>query len=158
MIVQLNEVTNLTANMVPHGMGRFAVSEAVQRTMLASFLNVAEAFLKARAEAKAATGLDQPNTLPRVVITYSKVTQTKPRIAGEHFAGIPGVAVDTHMGQIVKVARNRQGRLYFTLLDENRASERAGFTAIRLEGIRTFVFTNPTIQRQFVTAGRVVTV
>ena len=154
MIIQLNEVSNLTTNVVPYGTGRFGVSERVQRAMLASFLNVAEATLKTRAEVKAQTGLDQPNTLPRVVITYGKVTKAKPRIEGQDYAGVPGVAYDTHMGQVVKVARNKQGRLYFTVRDENRAGEGTGFTAIRLEGVRTFAFANPAVQQQFLEAAQ----
>jgi hypothetical protein len=158
MIVQLNEVTNLTEKMVPYGMGRFGVSEDVQRAMLASFLNVAEATLKTRAEVKAQTGLDQPNTLPRVVLTYSKVTKAKARVEGQDYAGVPGVAFDTHLGQVVKVARNKQGRLYFTVRDENRAGDKVGFTAVRLEGVRTFAFANPKVQKQFLEAAQAVAV
>ena len=156
MIVQLNEVTNLTPKMVPYGLGRFAVPESAQRLMLASFLNVAESTIKVRAEVKAQSGLDQPNTLPRVVITYSKIGQTKARIDGQDYAGIPGVAFDTHMGQVVRVKRNKEGRLYFTVRDENRAGEGIGWTAIRLEGIRTFAFANPKVQAQFLQTARAV--
>ena len=155
MIVQLNEVRNLTSKMVPYGLGQFGVTEQVQQFMLTAFLNVAEATLKVRAEVKAQTGLAQPNTLPRVVLTYSKVTKAKSRLPGQDFAGVPGVASDTHMGQVVKVDRNKQGKVYFTVRDENRAGEKTGFTAVRLEGIRTFAFANPTVQRQFLTAANV---
>ncbi len=146
MIVQLNEVTNLTSKMVPHGEGRFEVSEQEQRLMLASFLNVAESFLASRAEL-ARQGLNVPYTLSGVTLTYSKVTKAKARIAGRDYAGIPGVAYDTHQGNVIKVARNREGRLYFTVSDNNRAGERTGFTAIRLEGVRTFAFSDAGVQR-----------
>ena len=155
MIVQLNEVTNLTDKMVPHGPGRFEVSEAVQRVMLASFLNVADEFLKNRAELSA-KGLNTPYVLPEVVITYSKVTKSKARVAGVDYAGIPGVAFDTHTGPVVKVARNKLGKLYFTVKDNNRAGDKVAFTAARLEGVRTFHFKDQDRQREALAVARTV--
>ena len=152
MIVQLNEVSNYTSEMVPYGLGRFGVSEQKQRAMLTAFLNAAETSIKARAEVKAQSGLDTPNMLPKVVVSYGKVTKAKPRIAGEAYRGLPGVAHSTHMGQVVKVARNKQGRVYVTMVDENRDGQ---YTAIRLEGIHTFAFNDADVQAKFLTAADV---
>ena len=158
MIIQLNELTNKTTRLQSYGAGQFEVPVSVQRAMLTAFLNTAEGALKTQAELKAVTGQAQPNLLPRVVVTYSKVTKAKPRIGNRDFRQTPGVAQDTHMGQVIKVARNKQGELYATILDENRTRTGAGFTAIRLDGIRTFGFADPSVQQAFLNAAQAVAV
>ena len=152
-MINLNETTTYTPNLETEGMGAFAVSPREQRIMLTSFLNVAETFLAQRATMGAA-GVAMPNTLPRVTVTYSKVTKAKARIAGRDYRGRTGVAYDTHEGRVVKVARNKDGRVYFTLTDDNRDGK---FTAIRLEGLRTFAFADADHQRQAVEAASRVT-
>lgn len=149
MIIQLNEVTNKTSNLQSYGAGQFEVPTSVQRAMLTAFLNTAEGTLKTQAELKAVTGQSQPNLLPRIVVTYNKVTKAKARIENRDYRGTPGVAMDTHMGVVVKVARNKKGEVYFTILDENRTGTSAGFTAVRLEGIRSFSFADAGVQSAF---------
>lgn len=151
-MINLNETTTYTPNLETEGTGSFAVSPREQRIMLTSFLNVAETFLAQR-EAMGRARIHLPNTLPRVTVTYGKVTKAKARIAGQDYRGRTGVAYDTHEGRVVKVARNKEGRVYFTLTDDNRDGK---YTAIRLEGLRTFAFANADHQRQAVEQARAV--
>jgi hypothetical protein len=143
--VTADQIEAVTPNLQPQGGGRFTVSVEVQRLMLHSYLNVAKDGLAAGLPVEA---------FPAVVLDYRTVTQAAPRKAGEDFRGLPGVSSTTHIGRAVKVARAKQGHVYFTLLDANRAGEGAGYTAVRLEGIRGFAFAEPSVQTAFLARAR----
>jgi len=146
MFIEMNEVRNRTAKIEDQGAGRFAVSKDTQRALLATYLNVAQSSLEA--------GMP-PEALPPVIITYRKVTKAKARIEGVDYAALPGVFYDTHIGRAVIVRRNQRGEPFFTLKDANRdRGDQAGFTAIKLEGILSFAFAEPAVQRAFLARAR----
>jgi len=141
MFVEINEIKSRTGRLAPLGSGRFTVSVGVQQAMLGAFLNVSADALAAGMPAAG---------LPEVRLTYTKVTKAKARMGGVDYREIPGASFDSHLGRPVKVARNKAGAVYFTLVDANRdEGSRAGFTAVKLEGIRSFMFADPSIQRAF---------
>ena len=146
--VTLDQIEAATPNLQPQGEGRFGVSIEAQRLMLHSFLNVAKASLAAGLPSEA---------LPAVVLDYRKVTRTKARKVGDDFRSLPGVSVTTHIGRTIKVARNKEASVYFTLVDGNRSAEGNGFTAVRLEGIRGFAFSEPAVQTAFLARARTLT-
>jgi len=87
-----------------------------------------------------------------VCLTYKKQTDTPPRIAGEDYPAMPGVAQDTQMGRLtvhrhVDNAENRRlqrvGRVYLRVKTVTRANgvDPYGFTNIRPEGITNFTVT-----------------
>jgi hypothetical protein len=145
MFVELNEIQNRTTKLTEYGMGEHAADVATQRAMLTSFLNVARSSLEA--------GMP-PEDLPKVVITYRKVTGTKARRQNVDYSPLPGVFFDTHIGQPCKVARNKKGEPYFTLLDANRQGTKGGYTAVKPEGILTFAFADPSTQARFLSRAR----
>lgn len=79
---------------------------------------------------------------PVVHVTYSKVTKSKPRLGGEHYREMPGVAPTVHSGPITAVARNKKGEVYFRLRDNMRLDPRTGepmWTALKPEGLTSFM-------------------
>ena len=147
------EINANTARMADQGQGRFAVSADAQRAILGAYLNTVHATLAAHKLSQAAAGasIKVPAPIfPEVVVTYRKVTKAKRRIAGEDYRGLPGVRFDTHMGRIVKVARNKAGQVYFLLVDDARD----GFTSLRLEGVTGFAFKRAEDQEAFMGMAR----
>jgi hypothetical protein len=95
-----------------------------------------------------------------VSLTYTKQTDTPPRIAGEDYVGMPGVTKQAQAGVLVveryvdnKLNRslNRVGKVYFRVRSMTRAdgAKPIGHTNMRPEGILEFVVlgTKP-LQRQ----------
>lgn len=150
-MIELNETATYTTSLVPFGLGAFAVSVAEQRQMLTQFLVDTKEREEASLEFERRTGERPPVTRPDVSLEYRKVTKTKPRVAGRDFGGRPGVSVTTHEGPVVVLKRNKAGRVYFTLVDNNRDGK---FTALRLEGIQTFSFANATAQKEALAKAR----
>lgn len=147
MIIQSNEVKNYTGKLKPSGEGDFRVSVEDQRAMLTAFLNEAHSKLEAVAEAEA-RGIQAYTDLPQVMLRYRKVTKAKARIAGKDYRPLPGVSFDTHLGPVTTVARNKQGRVYFTIKDRNRAGTGRPWVAVRLEGVVSFEFEDADIQAE----------
>ena len=93
--------------------------------------------------------------LPLVKVTYRKVTNCKSRSPGKDYKRAAGLQAATHIGRIIKVARNKQdGHIVLTIDDINRAprngegeEKEVGFTAVRLEGLRSFTFADPLVRR-----------
>jgi hypothetical protein len=157
------EATQTTINEIHHMARRLESHSRATRDeqviMLASFVNMAGQVLY---------GLFPVMQLPLVKITYHKVTKAAPRKGGEDYLPSPGLSSNAHIGRIIKVARNKQdGHIYMTFDDggreltpDNRARRQAmgrseiAFTAVRIEGIVTFEFVDPMIQRQAVASLR----
>jgi len=80
-----------------------------------------------------------------VAFTYSKQTDSKPRLAGEHYVEMPGVTRDAQFGQIVRVFRRKKdGALRFTIASLSRANGEnpTGYTTVIPSGLRTFKITS----------------
>lgn len=75
-----------------------------------------------------------------VAATYTKVTDTAPRIAGTDFQALPFAPTTAHLGVIRKVALNRDGGLFFLLDDQARGNGEAptGWTSLRPAGLQSF--------------------
>jgi hypothetical protein len=95
-----------------------------------------------------------------VSMTYRKQTETRPRVAGEDYVGMPGVSFEAQTGLLmverytdnsVNRKAKRVGRIYFKIRSVTRAdgASPVGFTNVRPEGITAFVIlgTRP-IQKQ----------
>ena len=65
------------------------------------------------------------------------------------YASTPGVSYATHKGPAVIVLRNKQGEVYFTLLDANRvdAEGEKGFSAIKFPGVLSFKYVDTKAQK-----------
>jgi hypothetical protein len=96
-----------------------------------------------------------------VAVTYPKQTDEKPRIAGEHYVGIPGIAPDVLLGSLsvhrrVDNPANRRagvvGKVYLKVASVTRGNgvKPVGFANVRPEGLRSFVVTGfqPTVPMQ----------
>jgi hypothetical protein len=106
--------------------------------------------------------LDVERAIPLIRITYHKATACAPRVEGADFHSTPTAKPNAHLGVVLKVARNKSdGHIYLTLDDANRTiteEEKAerqkrgrsnrGFTSVRLEGICTFEYVDPRVQRR----------
>jgi len=72
-----------------------------------------------------------------VEVVYDKQTDAPPRIAGEDYQAPTGVSSKVHVGLVVKADRSKDGNFYITVKDSLRDNRgQAGFTAMRVEGIR----------------------
>jgi hypothetical protein len=82
----------------------------------------------------------------QLALTYNKVTNTAPRIAGEDYRALPGVAKETLIGTVKKVAVGKNGP--YVLLDATltRAplngegkveTKKLGWTSIKPEGVKS---------------------
>lgn len=98
----------------------------------------------------AANVVDQGFGEVTVSLTYDKQTDTKKRIAGEDYVGMPGVSMQAQTGVLVVEryqdnAANRKlmrvGRVYFRIRSMTRAdgANPIGYTNMRPEGITAFV-------------------
>jgi hypothetical protein len=137
-MIDLNEIERRTAGLedVPG-----VATAAQQRTMLAGVLGIVGV----------AQGTGLPVTVAPVSVTYRKVTKAPPRLPGRDFAARPAAVAVAHEGPVVFVGRNRAGVPYFRLVDANRdRGDREGFTCVRLEGLRTFLFADPRVTRRAV--------
>jgi hypothetical protein len=85
-----------------------------------------------------------------VSMTYTKQTKTRPRLAGEHYIGMPGVSMESQTGTLSVIRRvdnkaNRKagvvGQVYLKIKSVTRANgvEAFGYTNVRPEGITAFV-------------------
>lgn len=85
-----------------------------------------------------------------VSMTYNKQTKTRPRIAGEDYVAMPGIAPEAQTGTLMvhrrtNNAANRRkgvvGEVYFKIKSVTRANgqESFGYTNVRPEGITAFV-------------------
>lgn len=151
VFIELNEIRNRTGRLsAVGGTGQFSVSVAVQQAMLGAFLNVTHDALAALPNLTDEMAAALRASMPEVEVTYTKVTSAKARIGGQDYREKPGTAMDCHRGQPVTVRRNKAGSPYFTLLDANRdLGDARGFTALKLEGLRSFGFADPKIQQAF---------
>lgn len=74
-----------------------------------------------------------------VEVTYDKQTDAAPRIQGQDFQAPTGISTKVHVGLVVKAALSKEGHFYITVKDSLRENRgQAGFTAMRLEGLRSF--------------------
>lgn len=84
-----------------------------------------------------------------VSMTYTKQTDTKPRIAGEDYVGMPGVSMESQTGTLMvhrrvnNKANQRKGvvgQVYFKIKSITRAdgAQAFGYTNVRPEGITAF--------------------
>lgn len=81
-----------------------------------------------------------------VAVTYHKVTKAKPRIAGQHYQPLPGVEPIFHEGTLVAAPDNKKHETYLLVKDAARApvvgedeeEEAAGWTALKLTGLKSF--------------------
>jgi hypothetical protein len=79
-----------------------------------------------------------------VSVLYEKQTKAKSRSAEKgDYVALPGVAHQSQIGDIVKVARRRgDGGVYFTIASVTRGDgEKPGYTAIRPEGLLSVAVT-----------------
>jgi len=96
-----------------------------------------------------------------VSLTYSKQTETRPRLAGEDYVSLPGVSAQAQTGtlevlrRVANKANTREGTVgdvYFRVKSMTRADgvEPFGFANIRPEGITAFVVlgVKPIMQQQ----------
>lgn len=108
----------------------------------------------------AANATEQGFAEVTVSMTYRKQTDTKPRIAGEDYVGMPGVTQEAQAGILVveRYVDNKQnrklarvGKVYFRVRSMTRAdgANPIGYTHMRPEGITAFVVLGTKmIQRQ----------
>lgn len=101
------------------------------------FPNLSAAESAALNQALALVGAGAKVTLS---VTYKKTTKSKPRVEGQDYVTIPGVAPNVIIGAVSKVALNKKGLPYLLVDAVTRQSTDPtgrGWTCLKPEGIES---------------------